>query len=134
MWKPSIPTKRELIILAVVLAALVACFGLGKYLDTASRERDSSIQVLAGLPAEHGISPKTIHLKAGEEAILRLTSKDTTYAFLIPAFDVNVEPVKPGVFNVLRFTPEKPGTYPFYYNQLGSDNNLSQSGTLIVAP
>lgn len=114
--------------------AVGACFGLGKYLDVASRLKDSSVQILAGMPAEHGITPTNVSVKLGEKVVLRLTSKDTAYAFLLPEFGIEATPVEPGVFTIVEFVPDKAGTFLFYYNALDPDNPLSQSGTMVVEP
>ncbi len=134
MWTPDIPSRKQLLALCIILAALGATFGLGKYLDTESRQRDPAIQILAGLPAEHGIEPKTIHIKQGQSVTVRLTSKDVTYAFLVPAFNIDEEPIKPGVFTILKFVPDKAGTFPFYCIALSGNDRLSQSGVIIVEP
>lgn len=82
---------------------------------------------------EHGNpKPNTIRLKAGEPACIRATSDDTTHGINIPDLNLNSEPVHPGKWTYLRFTPEEPGTYSFVCNIVCSPLHSRVRGKFIV--
>lgn len=82
---------------------------------------------------EHGNpTPNTIHLKKGEPACLRLTSDDTTHGVNIPDFGINSEPIHPGKWTYLRFTPDKSGTFSFVCNIVCSPMHSRVRGKLII--
>jgi cytochrome c oxidase subunit 2 len=82
---------------------------------------------------EHGNpTPNTIHLKKGEPACLRFTSDDTTHGVNIPDFGIDSEPVHPGKWTYLRFTPEKSGTFSFVCYIVCSPMHSKVRGKLII--
>jgi cytochrome c oxidase subunit 2 len=82
---------------------------------------------------EHGNpTPNVVRLKKGEPACLRLTSDDTTHGVNLPDFGIDSEPVHPGKWTYLRFTPEESGTYSFVCNIVCSPMHSRVRGKLII--
>jgi cytochrome c oxidase subunit 2 len=77
-------------------------------------------------------TPNTVHLKKGEEVCLRLTSEDTTHALNIPDFNINSEPIHPGKWTYLRFTPEESGTFSFVCNIVCSPMHSRVRGKFVI--
>ena len=77
-------------------------------------------------------TPNTVHLKKGEEVCLRLTSEDTTHGLSIPDFNINSEPIHPGKWTYLYFTPEESGTFSFVCNVVCSPMHSRVRGKFIV--
>ena len=77
-------------------------------------------------------TPNTVKLKKGEEVCLRLTSEDTTHGFNIPDYDINSEPIHPGKWTYVYFTPEENGTFSFVCNVVCSPMHSRVRGKFIV--
>ncbi len=87
-----------------------------------------------------GFSSNVIHVRAGEEVTLRLTSLDNQYhtdgggqhQWAVDELRLNV--VAPALGSKsLTFTPDQPGTYTFYCDICcGGRANPTMQGTLIV--
>jgi cytochrome c oxidase subunit 2 len=82
---------------------------------------------------EHGNpTPNTIHLKKGQPACLRLTSEDTTHALNIPDMKIFSDPIHPGKWTYVHFTPEKSGTFSFVCTIVCSPMHSRVRGKIIV--
>lgn len=87
-----------------------------------------------------GFSSNVIHVRAGEEVTVRLTSLDNQYhtdgggqhQWAVDELGLNI--VAPALGSEsLTFTPDQPGTYTFYCDICcGGRANPSMQGTLIV--
>ncbi len=77
-------------------------------------------------------TPNTVYLKKGEEACLRLTSEDTTHALNIPDLGIYSEPIHPGKWTYVYFTPEKSGTFSFVCTIVCSPMHSRVRGRLII--
>lgn len=118
-------------IIAVVIAVFGTAAGIFAYEGVLESKRECI--TLHMRTYEHGNpTPNTIHLKAGEPACLRVTSNDTTHGINIPNLNLNSEPIHPGKWTYLRFTPEEPGTYSYVCNIVCSPMHSRVRGKLIV--
>ena len=77
-------------------------------------------------------TPNTVRLKKGEEVCLRLTSEDTTHGMNIPDYGINSEPIYPGKWTYVYFTPEESGTISFVCNIVCSPMHSRVRGKFIV--
>ncbi len=77
-------------------------------------------------------TPNTVYLKKGEKACLRLTSEDTTHALNIPDMGIYSEPIHPGKWTYVYFTPEESGTYSFVCTIVCSPMHSRVRGKLVV--
>ncbi len=87
-----------------------------------------------------GFDKTEIHVKAGQPVTIRLTSSDNSahtdgggkHQWAVDELNVNII-APPLGSSYATFTPEKPGTYTFYYDICcGGKANPSMNGTLIV--
>lgn len=117
-----------LIILAVV-GTTVAIFAYEYFLDS---QRDCITVHMRTYEYGNPV-PNTIHLKKGQPACLRLTSDDTVHGVNIPDFGLNSEPIQPGNWTYLRFTPAKSGTFSFVCYIVCSPMHSRVRGKLIIA-
>jgi cytochrome c oxidase subunit 2 len=79
-------------------------------------------------------SLKEIRVRAGEPVRLRLTSADVTHGFYVPDLGVTSEPISPGAYVTVEFTPDRPGTYVYYCNVLCGHRHGAMIGRLVVEP
>ena len=80
---------------------------------------------------QYSYSPDTIRVKAGTPVELHIVSMDVPHGFAIQALNVNAV-VVPGKETVVRFTPNKAGSYPFVCSVVCGPGHLDMKGTLIV--
>jgi cytochrome c oxidase subunit 2 len=126
----TIETVSIIAVVVVVLGTAVGIFAYEQLLES-----DRECITIHMRTYEHGNpTPNTVHVKRGEPACLRLTSEDTTHGVNIPDLDINSEPVHPGKWTYLRFTPEESGTYSFVCNIVCSPMHSRVRGKIIVDP
>ena len=77
--------------------------------------------------------PSEIHLKAGAPAVIELTSLDVRHGFEVSDLHVDTE-IEPGRPTFIRFTPERPGAYPFHCSVFCGEGHESMGGRIIVEP
>ncbi|MFZ5908477.1 MAG: cupredoxin domain-containing protein [Chloroflexota bacterium] len=77
-------------------------------------------------------TPNTVYLKKGEEVCLRLTSEDTTHALNIPDMGIYSEPIHPGKWTYVYFTPEESGTFSFVCTIVCSPMHSRVRGKLVI--
>ena len=77
-------------------------------------------------------TPNTVKLKSGEEVCLRLTSEDTTHGLNIPDYGINSEPIHPGKWTYVYFTPEESGTISFVCNIVCSPMHSRVRGKFVI--
>ena len=77
-------------------------------------------------------TPNTVYLKKGEEVCLRLTSEDTTHGLNIPDMGIYSEPIHPGKWTYVYFTPEDSGTYSFVCTIVCSPMHSRVRGKLVI--
>ena len=77
-------------------------------------------------------TPNTVKLKSGEEVCLRLTSEDTTHGLNIPDYGINSEPIHPGKWTYVYFTPEESGTISFVCNVVCSPMHSRVRGKFVI--
>ena len=77
-------------------------------------------------------TPNTVKLKTGEEVCLRLTSEDTTHGLNIPDYGIYSEPIHPGKWTYVYFTPEESGTISFVCNVVCSPMHSRVRGKFVI--
>jgi len=91
-------------------------------------------------PAEHVIHltakkfeyvPNEITVKKGEPVVIEIVSLDRKHGFTITDLGVRID-VKPGTTNVVRFTPDKVGTFHFHCDLFCGSGHEGMAGTLVV--
>lgn len=124
--------KGELLALALVAVTLVGTIVGVWHLDSVYQRRETALLLTAEVPTKKGWQPRVIRASVGQLVRLRLTSKDVTHGFLLPAFGINAGPISPGEFTTVEFVPDRPGTYKFYCNVLCSRRHGAMVGEIVV--
>jgi cytochrome c oxidase subunit 2 len=127
-YAPSVRTKLTpkllitwggLVIPSALLTALViTAFALGEQLlPTAERSASRQIEVIARrfawefrYPGVAGSTQDVLHIPAGRDMHLIVTSEDVIHSFWIPRLGGKIDAI-PGHPNVVRLKAEKPGSY-----------------------
>lgn len=76
-------------------------------------------------------SPSEITVKKRQPVVIEIVSLDRKHGFMIPELAVRSD-VKPGARNVVRFTPDKTGTFNFHCDLFCGSGHESMAGTLVV--
>jgi cytochrome c oxidase subunit II len=76
-------------------------------------------------------SPSAITVKKGQPVVIEIVSLDRKHGFTIPELKVRSD-VKPGTQNVVRFTPDKTGTFNFHCDLFCGSGHEGMAGTLVV--
>ena len=76
-------------------------------------------------------SPNQITLKKGQPVVIEIVSLDRKHGFTIPELKVRSD-VKPGGQNVVRFTPDKAGTFNFHCDLFCGSGHEGMAGTIVV--
>ena len=116
--------KRLVLILGPV--ALVAFLFAARAHSSADTE-----QVIHLTAKKFDYSPNEITVKKGEPVVIEIVSLDRKHGFTIPDFGVRSD-VKPGAKNVVRFTPDKAGTFNFHCDLFCGSGHEGMTGTIVV--
>ncbi len=117
-----------LFILATV-GAILGVFGIEKY----RRSRFYTVELIARAPDNGSWYPKEIRVPLGEEVKILIRNIETvTHGFAIPDFNVAAGEIKAGEVAVVKFTPDKRGTFPFMCTVWCSERHLEMKGEIIV--
>ena len=125
--------KNEII--AVILFILVTVvtvagiFGIEKY----RRSKFYTVELIAREPDNGNWYPKEIKVPLGKEVKILIRNIETvTHGFALPDFNVAAREIKAGEVVVVKFTPDKKGTFPFMCTVWCSDRHMEMKGKLIV--
>jgi len=117
-----------LVILATV-GTVVGIFGIEKY----RRAKLFTVELIARQPAHGNWYPRRIKVPFGKEVRIIIRNIETvSHGFALPAFNVAVPEIKAGEVVVVRFTPDKKGTFPFMCTVWCSDEHMDMTGELVV--
>ena len=75
--------------------------------------------------------PATIKVRVGTPVVLRLTAPEVPMGFNLPDFAVRAD-IVPGKEAVLRFTPDRAGSFVFLCDVFCGNGHENMSGTLVV--
>ncbi|MEN8143876.1 MAG: Sec-dependent nitrous-oxide reductase [Gemmatimonadota bacterium] len=82
-------------------------------------------------------TPEIIEVTQGDEVVIHITNPeqahDATHGFAIDKYNVNLS-IEPGESQVVRFTANKEGVFPFYCTEFCSALHLEMTGYLLVRP
>jgi nitrous-oxide reductase len=82
-------------------------------------------------------NPEHVYLEEGDEVTWRITAMETTpdatHGFCIGGYNINLS-LEPGEYAEIRFTADKPGTYPFYCTEFCSALHLEMMGYVHIKP
>ncbi|HEB30766.1 MAG TPA: hypothetical protein ENI15_07815 [Spirochaetes bacterium] len=122
-------------ILAIILViAATAGVVLGAYAyENYRKGRVYDLELIARAPENGNWYPKKIRVSEGEEVRILIRNIDTvTHGFIIPDFSVSIDELKAGGAKIIKFTPDKKGTFAFMCTVWCSENHLQMRGVIIV--
>jgi nitrous-oxide reductase len=82
-------------------------------------------------------TPEHIEVNRGDEVVLHITNieqaHDATHGFAINLYNINLS-LEPGESQIVRFTADEAGVFPFYCTEFCSALHLEMAGYLLVKP
>ncbi|HUH65095.1 MAG TPA: cupredoxin domain-containing protein [Syntrophales bacterium] len=120
------PAKFIIAILILMISLLTIHHFIGGL--SIADEKETVIQVTA---KKFEYSPKEIRLKKGVPVVMEFTSLDRLHGFNCPSFKIRSD-IFPGKKNLLRFTPDKAGSFPFHCDNFCGSGHEGMTGTIIV--
>lgn len=125
--------KNEAIaIILVVLSTIgtvIGVFAIEKF----RQGRVYTVQLIARQPNYGNWYPRKFTVPYGKEVKILIRNIETvSHGFAIPDFNVAVKEIKAGEVVVVKFTPDKRGTFPFMCTVWCSDEHLYMTGEIIV--
>ncbi|MEK6728111.1 MAG: cupredoxin domain-containing protein [Candidatus Omnitrophota bacterium] len=126
--------KKELIAgLLVVLSTVgtvAGIYGIENY----RRKKFYTVELIARAPENGNWYPQQLKIPYGmkEVKILIRNIETVTHGFAIPDLGVAVGQIKAGEVKVVRFIPDKRGTFPFMCTVWCSTRHMQMRGELII--
>jgi len=115
-------------LIGMLSAALVAALVTGAGARSASAAGEQMIHMTA---KKFEYNPSEITVKKGVPVVIEIVSLDRKHGFTIPELHIRMD-VKPGEKNVVRFTPDRAGTFNFHCDNFCGDGHEGMAGKLIV--
>ena len=125
--------KNELFAIVLVLLStvgtLLGILAFEKFRQT----KFFTLQLIARAPEHGNWYPRKITVPLGKEVKILIRNIETvTHGFALPDFGVAVSEIKAGEVVVVKFTPDKRGTFPFMCTAWCSNEHLHMTGELVV--
>ena len=126
--------KRNEIIAVILMflatiGTVLGVFTIEKY----RRDKFYTVELIARAPNNGNWYPRQLKVPFGKEARILIRNIETvSHGFALPDFGVSVSEIKAGEVKVVRFTPDKKGTFPFMCTVWCSNEHLHMTGELIV--
>ncbi len=76
-------------------------------------------------------SPEPLHVPAGKQVRILITSADVLHSFWLPKFRLKLDAI-PGLVQTMNFTPTQPGTYDIICAEFCGVNHSVMQGTVVV--
>ncbi|HUH84634.1 MAG TPA: cupredoxin domain-containing protein [Stellaceae bacterium] len=116
---------------AAMVAAACAALALGSVLGVVAAERGDDAQHVSMLAMKFDYLPDEVTVKKGKPVVLELSTLDRLHGFDAPSLDLHAQ-IQPGPPTILRFTPEKAGTYGVHCDIFCGDGHEGMAGHIIV--
>jgi cytochrome c oxidase subunit 2 len=97
----------------------------------AARSSESDEQQVSMLAMKFDYWPDTITVKKGKPVVLELSALDRIHGFAVPGLGLRTD-IPPGAPTILRFTPEKAGTYALHCDNFCGDGHEDMVGRIVV--
>ncbi len=126
-------SKREFLGIALVFLSSVGTVGGILAVEQYRRQTQFSAELVARQPDYGNWYPRTLRVPYGRPLRLMIRNIDTvSHGFAVPDFRVAVREIKAGEVEVVEFTPDKRGTFPFLCTVWCSPRHQQMRGTLVV--
>ena len=126
-------SKKELAAVILLILSTVGTvagiYGIENYL----KQKFFTLELIARAPEHGNWYPQKFKLSYGKEARLLIRNIETvTHGFAIPDLGVSAGEIKAGEVKVIKFTPDKKGTFLFMCTVWCSDRHLQMTGEITV--
>ncbi len=126
-------STREFLGIALVFLSTVGTVGGILAVEHYRRQTQFSAELVARQPDYGNWYPSTLRVPYGRPLRLMIRNIDTvSHGFAVPDFRVAVREIKAGEVEVIEFTPDKRGTFPFLCTVWCSPRHQQMRGTLVV--
>ncbi len=125
--------KNELVAVILMFLATVGTV-LGVFaIEKFRRNKLYTVELIAREPDKGNWHPRKITVPLGQEVRILIRNVETvSHGFALPEFNVAVNEIKAGEVAVVKFTPEKKGTFPFMCTVWCSPRHMAMTGELVV--
>lgn len=125
--------RNELIaVILMIFATVGAIFGVFA-IEKYRRSKLYTLELVAREPDNGNWYPEKITVSLGKEVKILIRNIETvSHGFALPDFNIAVNEIKAGEVAVVKFTPDKRGTFPFMCTIWCSDRHMEMRGELIV--
>ena len=124
--------KEKIAVMLMFLATVGTIIGVF-VIEAARRKKFYTVELIARSPLNGNWYPKEIRIPLGKEVKIYIRNVETvSHGFSLPEFNVSALEIKAGEVEVVRFTPDKRGTFPFMCTVWCSNEHLHMSGEITV--
>lgn len=125
--------KSEIIAVVMIIFATVGTVIAVFSVEKLRRDKLYTVELIARAPENGNWYPRQLKVPYGKEVTLYIRNIETvSHGFALPAFEVAVKEIKAGTVEVVKFTPDKRGAFPFMCTVWCSENHHDMRGELIV--
>jgi cytochrome c oxidase subunit 2 len=117
--------------LATALAAVLAGTAVGGLIAAAAEGDGDGEQHVEMQAMKFDYLPDQVTVKKGKPVVLELTTLDRLHGFDAPSLGLHTQ-IEPGPPTLLRFTPEKAGSYGIHCDVFCGDGHEGMAGRIIV--
>jgi cytochrome c oxidase subunit 2 len=96
--------------------------------ETAGRSEVHEIQLTA---TKYEFTPKSIHVKKGQQVKIVITATDHDHGFKLDAFNID-QKIKKGSSSTVEFTADHAGTFPFHCSTFCGFGHSKMKGSLVI--
>ena len=124
---------NETIAVTLMLLATVGTI-IGVFvIEGARRKKFYTVELIARSPLNGNWYPKEFKVPLGKEVKIYIRNVETvSHGFSLPDFNVSAREIKAGEVEVVKFTPDKRGTFPFFCTVWCSNEHLHMNGEITV--
>jgi len=114
-----------MLIASIVLGGIIANPFCGPGI---AQETEQTIRITA---QKFFYDPDNIIIKKDKPVVLELISRDSLHGFNCPGLNIRTD-IFPNKTAILRFTPTKAGTFPFYCDVFCGSGHENMTGSIVV--
>lgn len=126
-------SKKELFAITLLILSTVGTVAGIYGIENYRKHKFFTLELIARAPENGNWYPKKFNLPYGKEVRLLIRNIETvTHGFAIPDLGVSAGEIKAGEVKVIKFTPDKRGTFPFMCTVWCSKEHLNMHGEITV--
>ncbi len=118
-----------IVVILITIGTVLGVYSYEKY----RRSQLYDVELTARAPENGNWYPEKITVSYGETIKIYIRNIDTvSHGFALPDFEVAVNEIKAGTIEIIEFTADKKGTFPFMCTIWCSERHLEMNGEIIV--